>query len=719
MPPQAVTGNLSQGWSELGGSASRGGISSSSFSPREPAIAIDTDGSPIVSWTEYDDDQSDIAVAKYNPAAGVDGQWIALGNSLDRFGISDSGGAKRSKIFASPNGPIVTWQDGGDASNSIYVATFSNGIWTGLGGTSSLTGGGVTNGLGTITDYDAAVFNNRLTVTWTSDIGNANSLHAREYNGTAWNNLGLMPQISSSTTAFQPSVTYYQSQPTIAWRDAASGYDEILAQRFDGTQWQAIQAGSNTPSGVSFAQGRSHSPILRSNNQELYLAYLDDALARRAGNQNGIVVQRLFGANFGSVELLKNAAGNFAANQAADLQISFNPNGSAMFGWSGLEADLRQGFILSGPSFSTSRVFSASPSNSVQSILDSNTLGPNDAIVIRGQVPGFTVNPSDAGVHIIGSATATIAGPITINGNSVTLTGIRTSSLAQINNSSNVTVQNSTFEGGLVINNTSEFQMVDSAITSGGLRFTGANNNSLITRNSISGVIGIEIAGSAQAAITQNKITNSPTGIAINQSVTGTISQNEISGSQIGVLYRASAPLIDNHIFGNSIGIQTTIAGPTALGYAVGSGRNQVYQNQTGVVLIDADLKLQSIHHNGSGVTGSGRLGGSAIDDANVLESNAVGANIAGPIKYNRFSRNGIAIQASSNQIVAHNAIYENLNTGVLIHAKTNINLVHNTIVSSSGDMVRLSGNSSSITLTNNILWSEAGYNIYVAPDST
>ncbi len=719
VPSTAATGGLMEGWSELHGSASHGGISDTLGSSIEPSIAIDVDGNPIVSWTEVDASSSDIHVAKFDATSGIDGAWVALDNSLSDYGISDSGNARQSKVLVTTSGPVVTWLQSSSSESLLYAAKFSGGVWAGLGGVSSISGSGITSGIGVITGYDAAVLGNNVTIVWTNQDGNGFWLNAKEFNGTVWNNLGSTPQISTSTTASQPSVTYFHSQLAVAWRDSVSGFDEILAQRFDGSAWQEIDAGSNSPTGVSRTAGRVHSPVIRSNNSELYLAYLDDTLARRAGDNSGLVALRLFGSNFGSVELPRNSASVFATRESDNLQLAVDTSGIAVLGWSASPAGTRQAFALRGPNFGNSRVFNASASTSVQSILNANVLGPNDAIVIRGQVAGFTVDAADAGVNIIAEATSLVLSPITIGGNDVTINGLIASSLVTVSGAARVTIQNSSLGGGLQLTNSSQIQFVDNKITSAGLRLSGSNSGAMISHNRISGTSGIVIDGVTHGAITNNTITSLSIGLAINQTFTGTIGENDISSAQNGVLYAAAAPLSQNRIHDNVVGIRSTVSGASALGVVTGSAGNEIYQNSTGVVLIGADLQSQKIHDNAIGVSGSGSLGPSSLDNANIIESNTTGAILSGPIHFNRFSRNGTAIAAKSNQVIDHNLLYENGTYGVLISGKSNVNLVNNTIVSRAGDMVRINNGSTNVELTNNIFWAENGYDIYVAPDST
>ena len=64
-----VARHTAAGWQELAASARDGGVSSTASHSRQPRIALDVDGSPLVTWIEYQSFFADVRTAKYDPAA--------------------------------------------------------------------------------------------------------------------------------------------------------------------------------------------------------------------------------------------------------------------------------------------------------------------------------------------------------------------------------------------------------------------------------------------------------------------------------------------------------------------------------------------------------------------------------------------------------------------------------------------------------------------------
>lgn len=129
-------------------------------------------------------------------------------------------------------------------------------------------------------------------------------------------------------------------------------------------------------------------------------------------------------------------------------------------------------------------------------------------------------------------------------------------------------------------------------------------------------------------------------------------------------------------------------------------------------------MQDQHIYDNQTGVGGSGTLVASDLDHANVIEENIVGVNFTGPIEFNRIDQNTIGIQAQSGQLMAHNDIYRNTQTALEIQGQSAVSIVNNTFFSPTGDLIRIEGGSSDVEVLNNILWAEAGFDLYIANDS-
>ena len=179
----------------------------------------------------------------------------------------------------------------------------------------------------------------------------------------------------------------------------------------------------------------------------------------------------------------------------------------------------------------------------------------------------------------------------------------------------------------------------------------------------------------------------------LNATFTGPIEGNDITGAGVGVGYLTGEDLSDNRIFGNQIGVYSAVNDPsTALGFVAGVQANQIYQNATGVSLSNATMQGQHIYDNQVGVSGSGTLVASNLNDANIIEENVIGVDFTGPIEFNRIDWNSIGIEAQSDQLIAHNDIYENTKSAVEVQGQLTVSIVNNTIFSTTGDLIRNAG---------------------------
>src|SRR5207247_10322208 len=118
-----------------------------------------------------------------------------------------------------------------------------------------------------------------------------------------------------------------------------------------------------------------------------------------------------------------------------------------------------------------------------------------------------------------------------------------------------------------------------------------------------------------------------------------------------------------------------TVGDTRGCGFVGATLPNDIYGNTTGVSLTGS-MQNQHVFANTTGVTGSGVLGGSDLDKANLIETNVTGVNFAGTIQSNRIARNAIGIAASSGQLIDHNLIYRNTQTAIAISGKSAVRVV-------------------------------------------
>src|SRR5262249_15184286 len=150
-----------------------------------------------------------------------------------------------------------------------------------------------------------------------------------------------------------------------------------------------------------------------------------------------------------------------------------------------------------------------------------------------------------------------------------------------------------------------------------------------------------------------NDVSAATTALAIAAAFAGQISDNDFRGASVGVSYAAAADLSGNRIRDNATGVVSTVGGASGLGFVGVSAPNRIYRNTLGVQLTGA-MQNQAVFGNGTGVRGSGVLGGTDLARPNLIEANGVGVDaFAGPVRYNRVSRNGTGVVAASGQLVS------------------------------------------------------------------
>ncbi|MCB1092234.1 MAG: right-handed parallel beta-helix repeat-containing protein, partial [Verrucomicrobiae bacterium] len=251
----------------------------------------------------------------------------------------------------------------------------------------------------------------------------------------------------------------------------------------------------------------------------------------------------------------------------------------------------------------------------------------------------------------------------------------------------------------------SEFSILGSRVGELTLSQTG---DEVTVLDSVLDLISLNADGSG--LIADNRIT----ALVIDNPFTGSITRNVIGGGSVGVTYHAPAGLTGNRISGSQTGLLISVASNSdAPGYAAGSGDNLIIGNVLGVDLVMGQIADQVIADNEIGVSGNlGTILGPNFEKwhlTNVLRDNVVAVqDYFGTIQFNRFFRNGIAIDtAAHRQLISHNVFDRNGDALVISGGKAN-RFVHNTIYAEGGDGVRVEGGSET-TLSDNIFFVRDG----------
>ena len=770
------------GWQSLGSLALGGSIFTTAGASLRPSIALGTGGQPVVAWTVFNGSSSDIFVAQYNPAANAGaGGWVALANSLSPGGISGTGVADYAQIVETTAGPVVAYQDRSSGKANVYVEQFTGGKWTALG-SGAASGTGVSGSSTDVQGLTIATDGTNVAVAWTETVGATSQIYLREYSGGTWNAIGGSASgngISNATgRAVAPTLAFNQGTLFVAWQDNSSGADEIYAAMYNGTKWVAAGTGAASGGGVSNTDGMAATPKLAASDGNLYLLWLDNRILNFSGNTIAPYVKQWNGSTFvedvvgdSSYRGIGNAIG---APMTPALAV--DPNGNPFVVWEDTSSGAGQIYVrgntfalnatqplhyvndssTEGDAFSSMPGAAANdglqPATPKDSIPDvAAGLAPGDFVYVdAGTYSGFTLTSTSNGVIFMGSPNSPtiIQGPVHLVGvSNVTLENIDFAGGVTLTGGSKITLIDDTLGAGVTVGSGSDDQIVHDTIIATaagtGITLTGGTNTDIefdqieggaqgiaLVGSGVSGLLvrsnnlvgsgtGIDLANPAAGQITENNVSAVNAALLLGATFTGAIVDNDFSGAAVGVFYLTGETLSDNRIHNNAIGVLTTVADPaTALGYVAGTLPNQIYLNSIGVELANAILQSQHVYDNLTGVGGSGTLVPSDLNHANIIEGNVVGVNFTGPIEFNRIDWNSIGIEAQSNQLIAHNDIYRNTNTGIEVQGQTTVSIVNNTIFSTTGDLIRVEAGSSAVEMLNNVLWTEGGFDLFVADDS-
>lgn len=711
-------------------------------------------------------------------ANGGTGAWVGLGSSASAGGISTSGAADHAQLVNTAAGLVVGYIDDAGAAANVFVRRFNGTSWPALGtGAASGDGiSDSTNDVSDLTlatdgtNVAAAWMQN---VPGTTQIY-ARQYSGSTWNALSGSASG--GGVSNTVAASRrPSAAYFGGSLFIAWEQVVGAEVEVYAARHQGG-WQAAGVGANVGSGVSQSNGSATAPRLAAGNS-LHLVWTDDRVAGFDGNTSAIYSRRWNGTSFVE-ELPGEASGRGIHPQyAVPSNVALAASGSGVVAvWSDTASGTPQIYLRANNTpvgnvyyvndavqtddFYTIAVGNDAnnglspllPKASIQSVLSTYDLGPGDVILVdNGTYFGsVTIGASDAGVLLQGNPdrSSKISGNITVNSaDGVALRFLEAGSIV-VTNSSDVLIADNAGRAtfGVTISGGNNAQILHNQFGTGGqgVRLTGSTAGPLVAHNridvantgldidSLAGVVtnvavydnyisgglrGLDLVGNATGRIERNRITAGTTALAVNFSYDGLldIAHNDIFGATTGVLYNAAAALRENRIYDHNTGVTSNVAAlGSELGFAPGSGANDIFDNFTGVNLTGR-MQLQRIRDNFTGVIGSGLLGPDAdFALANTIEANRTGVEFNGTVQFNHFTRNETAMEARPGQLIAHNTFAHNEDFGIRLFNDANVRIVHNSMYAATGDNILVGNVSPGAEIRSNILWADEGYDIYI-----
>jgi hypothetical protein len=257
-------------WEEVGpGSASGGGISNTPDSSGNPSLVITANGVPYVAWGEISTDSSYAYIRRWNGAA-----WEEVGaNSASGEGIGQGGTSSITPALAVGSGKTIyaTWvhQQSNSIPVSIYVKQWNGSQWEEVG-PGSASGGGISQTDVAESPSIAVDVQGMPYVAWddTNLSTNNSEIYLRRWSGSSWEEVGPSSASAGGISqndgrSFEPSLAIaVDGRAYIAWYDESSGNFEIYVQRWSGSSWEEVGAGSASGGGISQNIAMSDNPSL-------------------------------------------------------------------------------------------------------------------------------------------------------------------------------------------------------------------------------------------------------------------------------------------------------------------------------------------------------------------------------------------------------------------------------------------------------------------------
>jgi hypothetical protein len=271
-------------WEEVGtGSAIGGGISNNTGESSFPVITIVPDETPYITWFDNTGGNYEIYVRRWNGSS-----WEEVGTgSASGGGISNNADTSWFPAMAiDQNGlPYISWHDVTSGDFEIYVRRWNGANWVEVG-TGSATGGGISNNGGG--SYGSSIGFDPVSqlpfITWFDDGGGDLEIYVRQWSGSAWVEVGTGSASgggisNNSGISFNPAIAFEsQGTPYITWYDESAGDSEIYIRRWNGASWEEVGTGSATDGGISNNSGQSYSPSIAVDAYDIiYVAWHDNS----------------------------------------------------------------------------------------------------------------------------------------------------------------------------------------------------------------------------------------------------------------------------------------------------------------------------------------------------------------------------------------------------------------------------------------------------------
>lgn len=247
-------------WSEIGGSASGGGISNNYGKSFYPDVVVDKEGNPIVVWQ---DGYYSIYVRRWDGTA-----WSEIGkNSATSSGIDGTLAVYESNnptiTLDSEGYPIIAWSESatidGKSGKAIYVKRWDGTAWIEMG-RGSASGAGISNAQLNSMFPKLVTGNGEIFLFWVSEVATTDyKVMVKKWDGNSWievgkgsaTGVGLINPESKGNYQFSATIGN-DGSPIVSW--SGTGYNnnyQIFVKKWDGEHWAEVGPGSASGYGIS------------------------------------------------------------------------------------------------------------------------------------------------------------------------------------------------------------------------------------------------------------------------------------------------------------------------------------------------------------------------------------------------------------------------------------------------------------------------------------
>ncbi len=591
------------GWDSLGDSLAAGGISGTGAA--DDAQVVNTSSGLVVAYRDRSSGVDNVYVKQFDG-----GQWVALGSgAASGAGISQSSTGVQGLTIATDGGDVaVAWTQTVGSTSQVYMLEYNSGTWSQLGG--SATGNGLSNSTGQALAPTLAFDDGSLFAAWQDNSSGAFEIYAATWNGTAWAAAGTSADSGGGVSntegmASDPKLASNDGQLYLLWLDnlisnPTSNSVAVYVKQWNGSAFVEDVVGDASYRGIGGSIGARTAPALAVDPSGNPFAAWED-----------------FSAGAPQIYVRGNTV------QLATTQPFHYVNGPSTAG---------DAFSTAPGAATNDGLSPATPKDSIPDI--AGDLAPGDVLYLdAGNYAGFTLG--------FGRRRRTGAGLARRPSRNLR-TGRARRGLESHPGKHHLRRRHHPHRlhgcrthrrhDQCRDHNRRRFERSDRPrchhrrvgrrhhadrrpVRGWGSRYRhrvrpdrrriAGDRRHRGRRDRHAGALqrdqrrrtGIDLADPAGGQIVGNTVGAVDTVLLLDATFTGSIADNDFYGAAVGVSYQAGGSLRANRIHDNVIGVLSTVDDPsTGLGFIAGQEPNQIYQNTTGVELVNATMQDQHVY---------------------------------------------------------------------------------------------------------------------------